>query len=232
VNNSANAGAATALLATVESGSSYAIDAGLYQGQQGLQGARRIPAFGPVQATYYIPRDEPAAGPRWFVVQVANAFNSSPAKVTNTEYLLFTQAVPGGAWRTRSSPTCLSGAGAPRQVAVGSDGLATAVSASAASARRPRPARRGDRGLARRGRRAGATAIADPGNLADVTDERFWQGEPQGARRTVTDTHAAARATDGHGVRPAREGELAAQVAQHRVGVRVRQGHRLTAAPR
>ncbi len=38
------------------------------------------PPFSPVQATYYVPRDEPAGRPRWFVVQVANAFSRQPGE--------------------------------------------------------------------------------------------------------------------------------------------------------
>ena len=112
-------------------------------------------------------------------MQVANAFSANPAKVTSTEYLLFTQSAPGGAWQDAVEPYLLSGAGAP-QVAVGADGLATAVSADAANARgRARPAPRGDRRVARRHRRR---AVADPGNLADRGDQRFWQGKVPAAR--------------------------------------------------
>ena len=61
-NNDANAQRSDTLLATAETGSSYAIDAGLYQAQQAA-GAAPYPAFSPAQATYYIPASEPAAGP-------------------------------------------------------------------------------------------------------------------------------------------------------------------------
>ena len=63
-NNSANAQRSDTLLGTVETASSYAIDAGMYQAQQ-ASGTAPFPAFAPAQATYYIPRDEPATGARW-----------------------------------------------------------------------------------------------------------------------------------------------------------------------
>jgi hypothetical protein len=199
VNNSANAQRSDALLTTIETGSSYAIDAGLYQVQQAEEVAP-YPAFGPLQATYYIPRDEPAGDPRWFVVQVANAFFSSPKKVASTEYLLFTQSAPGGAWQNAIEPYLLSGASAP-QIAVGSDGLATAVGPGAASVavtpgQLAAVTAASLDGTGLDGTGSGQAAIADPGNLADQGDQRFWQGKIQGGE--VTDTHAPAQGADGH----------------------------------
>jgi hypothetical protein len=189
-NNSANAQRSDTLLATVETASSYAIDAGMYQAQTAA-GAAPFPAFSPVQATYYIPQDEPATGARWFVVQVANAFTSDPKKVTSTEYLLFTQPSPGSAWQNAVEPYLLTGATAP-QIEVGADGLATAVSPGAAAL------------TVAPGQLAATTAasldgtgqtVADPGNLADKANQQLWQGEVAGG--TVTDTHAAADGADG-----------------------------------
>ena len=91
-----------------------------------------VPAVFPARATYYVPRDEPPGGPRWFAVQVGNAFTSNPQKVTSSEYLLFTQQAPGGPWQDSAEPYLLPGV-SPPQVAVGDDGLATPVSAAAAS---------------------------------------------------------------------------------------------------
>jgi hypothetical protein len=187
INNSANAQRSDSELAMVETGSSYAIDAGLYQTQR-ADGAAPYPAFGPAAATYYIPRTEPAGGPRWFVVRVANAFAAHPKKVTSTEYLLFTETAPGGTWRNTAEPYLLPGANAP-QIAIGASGLATAVSATSASL------------AAAPGQLAGLTAasldgagsavrVTDPGELADRSDRQFWQGKLPMA--SVTDTHAAA----------------------------------------
>ena len=130
-------------------GPGNAIDAGLYQEQQAA-GTAPYPAFGPAQATYYIPRGQPTSGPQWFVVQVANAFRSSPARVTSDEYLLFTRPGPGSAWRNAIEPYLLASATAP-QVDVSADGMATAVSPDAATLTvAPGQLPRGDRCLAGR----------------------------------------------------------------------------------
>jgi hypothetical protein len=193
VNNGANAQRSDTMLAEVETGSSYAIDAGLYL-TQAAAGTAPYPAFGPVQATYYIPRDEPASGPRWFVVQVANAFQSSPAKVTSDEYLLFTQSAPGRAWQDTIEPYLLPSASVP-QVEVGADGLATAVSPEAGSVTVTPGQLPAVTAASLAGTGAGQSAIADPGNLADRADQRFWQGKVPGG--TVTDAHGAAAGADG-----------------------------------
>jgi hypothetical protein len=199
-NNSANAQRSDATLATVETGSSEAIDAGLYQEQQAA-GTAPFPAFSPVQATYYLPRDEPAGGPRWFVVQVANAFDSNQGKVTSNEYLLFTQSAAGGGWQDTIEPYLLSGASAPR-IAVGADGLATAAGPDAASVTVPpsqlpaaTAASLDGTGAGGAGTGAATGAVAGPGNLADLADQKFWQGKVPGG--TVTDTHTAATGADG-----------------------------------
>jgi hypothetical protein len=186
VNNSANAERGDALLATVETGSSDAIDKAAYQTQRAT-GAAPFPAFGPASATYYLPRSEPAAGPRWFAVRVSNAFLSHPAKVTSVEYLLFLQAKPGGPWRNAIEPYLLSGTSAP-QVAIGGDGLATAVAITATSL----PVAPVQLPKLTATSLDGTGPIAAPGNLADRTDERFWKGEAP--TLTITDSHAPATA--------------------------------------
>jgi hypothetical protein len=194
-NNGANAQRSDTLLASVESGSSYAIDAGLYQNQRAA-GTAPYPAFSPVQATYYIPRDEPASGPRWFVVQVGNAFTADPGKVTSTEYLLFTQQSPGGAWQDALEPYLLAGASVP-PIALSADGLATSVDPDAAAvavAPGQLPAATAA-ALDGTGAGDGPAAIANPGNLADYGDQRFWQGKISGG--SVTDAHAPAAGAAG-----------------------------------
>jgi hypothetical protein len=189
-NNNANAQRSETQLATVEAGSSFAIDAGLYV-TESAAGQTPYPAFGPVQATYYIPRDEPASGPRWFVVQVANAFQSTPAKVTSNEYLLFTQS-PGGTWQDTAEPYLLSAANAPR-IQTGTDGLAAAVSPDAASVKVAPSQLPAATAASLDG--TGQAAIASPGNLTDRADQQYWQGKVPGG--TVTDNHAPAAGANG-----------------------------------
>jgi hypothetical protein len=197
-NNTANRQRNRALLATVETDSSYAIDAGTYQAQAAERTAATYPAFSPVQATFYIPVGEPASGPRWFVAQVANAFLRSPSNVTSDEYLLFVQSTPGGTWQNAIEPYLLPTASVP-QVAVGDSGLATVVSQDATSvtvAPGQLPAVTAA-SLDGRGAdaRIGHAAIVNPGNLADLTNQEPGQGGvPAG---TVADTHAAATGADG-----------------------------------
>jgi hypothetical protein len=200
VNNTANAAHSTSMLATIETGSSDAIDAALYQ-MQAAAGTAPFPAFAPAQATYYIPGGAPATGPHWFVVQVGNAFSSAPKKITSTEYLLFTQSGPGGAWQNALEPYFLAGASAP-EIAVGADGLATAVSPDAATVavapgQLPSATAASLDGTGTGGGSGAGTsaAIADPGNLADLSDQKAWQAKLPGGQ--VTDTHAAASGTAG-----------------------------------
>jgi hypothetical protein len=184
-NNTANAQRNSTLLATVETGSSYAIDAGLYRQQQAA-GTAPYPPFSPVQATYYIPASEPPAGPHWFVAQVANAFTASPQKVASYEYLLFTQSA-GGTWQDTAEPYLASAASAPR-IKTGTDGLASAVSpdtASLAVAPAQLPAATA----------AGQLAPASPGALADRADQQAFQAKVPGG--TVTDTRTPAAGADG-----------------------------------
>ena len=190
LNNGANAERSDSELAMVETGGSYAIDAGLYTIQRAAD-ETPYPAFGPVAATYYIPRAEPADGPRWFVVRVANAFSADQKKVTSTEYLLFTQSAPGSTWRNAVEPYLLPGANAP-QIAIGGNGLATAVSVTATSVAAA-PGRLAGLTAASLDGTGSAVSIPAPGELADRRDQKFWQTKLRNA--TVTDAPAPATGT-------------------------------------
>jgi hypothetical protein len=199
-NNGANALRNDALLATIETGTSYAIDSGLYRVQQ-AEHAPPYPAFGPARAQYYIPRQQAAGYPHWFVVQVANASFASPGKVTGTEYLLFTQAAPGVPWKNAIEPYLVPGATAP-PITLGSDGLATAVAPDAMSlavapARLP--------GLTA-GSLDGTGPLPNPGNLADRLDLGFWRAKLPAA--SVSGRHAPAPGGQVFGLRTADGGAL------------------------
>ena len=196
-NNTANAQRSDSVLGTIETGSSYAVDAGLYRLQQ-AEGVATYPAFGPQREQYYIPRE--TAYPRWFVVQVANAELSAPAKITGTEYLLFTQTAPGAPWKNTVEPYLLASATAP-SVALGDGGLATPVTATTALAV-PVGQIAQVTASSLDGTSLGGTAqLPNPGNLADLMDRAFWQGKL--AASSVTDAHAPSgpvyglRTTDG-----------------------------------
>jgi hypothetical protein len=193
--NGADARRDDAMLAMAETGSSEAIDAGFFREQRGI-GAAPVAAYGPLRMTYYLPRSEPGGGPRWFAVAVANSFFASPHTVSSTEYLLFTQAAPGGRWLDAVEPYLLAGtgssgqgsAGVPRPV-VGPDGYATAVDPGAASPA-VAPGQLPALTAASLDGTGSPAGIGVPGSLSDLRDERFWRRRLPTA--TVTDTHAPA----------------------------------------
>ncbi len=186
-NNEANAELSDAVLSTIETGSSYAIDAGSYRVQR-AEGAAPYPAFGPQHAQYYIPRQE-TGYPRWFAVQVGNAALASPTTVTGTEYLVFTQAAAGAPWLNAIEPYVLSGAVSP-QIAVGAGGLATAVSPAAASLAVAPSQLPALTAASLDGAQGGGEVVANPGNLADVLAQAAWRKTL--ATASVTDRHAPA----------------------------------------
>jgi hypothetical protein len=207
-NNTANAHRSDSLLAGIETGSSYAIDAGIYRVQQ-AEKAAAYPAFAPAQERFYIPGEPVAAYPHWFAVQVGNAELASPGKVTATEYLVFTQTVPGGQWLNAMEPYVLAAAATP-QVALGADGLATAINTGSTSlaiaptqigAMTATALDGGQSGA------AGTAALASPANqLADRVDQAFWKHRLPSA--TVTDRHAIGTGGEVFGLRTADGGAL------------------------
>jgi hypothetical protein len=126
-NNAANATASDPLIATVETGSSLAIDRGIYQGQRARK-ATGFPAFAPVTARYYIPLEDPASYPHWFAVRVSNAPAARPGTVTSREYIVFTQATARGPWLDAIEPFLRKDI-APPPIALDANGFATAVTA-------------------------------------------------------------------------------------------------------
>jgi hypothetical protein len=194
-NNAANARRSDTALATIETGSSYAVDAGIYRVQQ-AQNAAPFPAFAPRRAQYYIPRE--TAYPRWFAVQVTNAALAAPKRVFGAEYLLFTQAAPGAAWKNAVEPYLVAGA-TPPPVALGADGLATPVTAAT-----PLAVPQSQIAQVTASSLDGAGPLPNPGNLADLMDRGFWQRK---LPASVTDSHTPS-AGGVYGLRTAGGGAL------------------------
>ena len=69
VNNQANESYSNSLLGTIESGSSYTVDAGSYRFALGSTDRTPYAAFELTGTQYYIPRLPQIAYPRWFVVR-------------------------------------------------------------------------------------------------------------------------------------------------------------------
>ena len=165
VNNTANGTASDTLIAGVETGSSLAIDQGIYRQQRATRSGG-FPAFAPASARYYIPLEDPASYPHWFAVRVSNAPATNPAMVTSREYLVFTQDRPGGPWLDSIEPfirkdkapppIALDGNGFAKTVRVSSSGLL--LSPSVAS------------GATAAALNAGTGQPANPGNLAIDSD--------------------------------------------------------------
>lgn len=195
-NNTANTQMSDSLLATYETGGSYALDAGSYREQQAMN-LGPYPAFGPIHTHFYIPL-ESAAYPHWFAVEVTNATFAKPRKAANTELLVFTQASSSASWLQAVEPYIPAGSAVP-PIALGRDGYATAVtSATPGLAVAP-------------GQIAAVTAqsldghgpVPNPGDLAEFQDAAYWQPKlPKGSTVTISHSPAAdgvfgLRTTDG-----------------------------------
>jgi len=203
-NNRANSSMSATMLAGVETGSSFAIDSGVYRQQQ-AERAAPFQAFGPRQAEFYIPRQSPAAYPHWFVVQVANAGLAGTANSTgSTQYVVFTQAAPGAPWLNTVEPYVLSGVVMPR-IATGADGLATPVG-PAADSLAVAPDQIATLTAAALDAGAGGGGLASPPNLADRLDQVFWQQKVPSA--TVTDHHSTVPGASMFGLETADGGAL------------------------
>ena len=98
-NNQANKLRNDGLLAAIETGSSYQMDAGGYRFLRASDPAGAD--YAPMELTdpsFYIPRQAASAFPHWFVAEVT--YPQNPGNTSGPGYVLFTQASPG------ASPRC------------------------------------------------------------------------------------------------------------------------------
>jgi hypothetical protein len=191
-NNQANKLRDDGLLAAIETGSSYQMDAG---GYRFLRASDPVGAdYAPLELTdpaFYIPREAASAFPHWFVAEVTYVYPQNPGNTSGPGYVLFTQASPGAAWKDALEPNILTGSGPVPKIAADAQGYAEKASVA-----------RGSTGLSvAPGLLAPVTAsaldssaaarITVPDNLQDQKDQAFWRSRlPQGA--TDTDTHLQA----------------------------------------
>jgi len=205
VNNQANESNSDSLLATIESGSSYTMDAGSYRFALGQSSRTPYVPFELTGTTYYIPRLPRASYPRWFAIRTSY-ITLSTGKNLGSAYLVFAQDSAGAPWKDIIEPDILPGQ-APPQIATGSGGYAQAVAA-------------GDTGLNVAPDKIGQVTAAwldqlasntsntviddEAGNLTDLKDEVFWRSGEGGAAFDATDTHSvpagpvfALKTTDG-----------------------------------
>lgn len=188
-NNQANGELSSPLLSTVEGGTAYAIDAGVFRRDRALygnQGGNRIPAFTPAAPRYYIPALAAGQYPRWFVVQ------------TGQWYMLFSQSAKGAPWLDVMEPSMLQGDSSAARIATGSGGYAEAVTGADALGLSTAP------GTLQRATALtldGDGRVPVPANLADSEDRKFWDSQHD---VSVYDEHQAGpgtvyglRTTDG-----------------------------------
>ena len=189
VNNTANESQSDTLLKTVEAGSSYSMDAGTYQMDRVTDPSNsQYTAFTAENATYYIPRQQAGAYPRWFVVRVTYANLAAPQHATGAGYVLFTQAAKNAPWKNVLEPYLLAGTGPGPFIETDAHGYAIAASApdeaglSVASAQVQEATAESLDGS--------STMVKNPGNLADLRDEAYFAGKlPTGS--TDTDKHSS-----------------------------------------
>ena len=185
-NNQANKTRSAALLAQIEGGTSYAIDAGAYRtGRASDPADSRYTAITATSTVYWVPRLPAGTWPRWFAARLTYTPAGSPQQVIAAGYVVFAQASPGSAWKDVLEPYLLHSAGPGPFIPADADGYATAATAQAPGLSIPP------------GQAATATAasldgngnlIQDPGNLADLRDQAYFAAHlPAGT--TVTDTH-------------------------------------------
>jgi hypothetical protein len=179
--NTADASFRPAVLAAADGQGSYSIVASDYR-QELAAKAKPVAAYGPQSAQFYIPL-ESAAYPHWFAVRVVNATTGRKPRSLGTQYLVFLRQDANASWREVDQPYVL---GTSPDVAVSAAGYATAVSPAARGLAIEPDQMAGDTASSLDGH----GAIADPGNLLDVSTAADWR-RSLSRGTTVSLTHAA-----------------------------------------
>ena len=205
VNNQAHDSYSDSRLATIESGSSYVMDAGSYRFALGSTDRTPYVAFELTGTRYYIPRLPRTAYPRWFVVR-GSYVTLSAGKDLGSAYIVFAQDSPGAAWKDVTEPDILPGRALP-QIATGNGGYAESVAADTGGLS-VAPDKIGQVTAAWLDQVAAdpsnTAVLADAGNLTDLKDDVFWRSGEGGATFDAADTHSvpadpvfALKTTDG-----------------------------------
>jgi hypothetical protein len=189
VNNTANESRSGTLLKTVEAGSSFSMDVGMYQMDRVTDPAnRQYTAFTAQNATYYIPRQPAGVYPQWFAARVTYANLAAPQHATGAGYVLFTQAARNAPWKNLLEPYLLPGTGPGPFIETDAHGYAIAASASDEAGLSVTSAQIQE--ATAESLDSSSTTVKNPGNLADLRDEAYFSGKlPAGS--TDTDKHSA-----------------------------------------
>jgi hypothetical protein len=192
VNNKANAAYSDSLLGTIESGSSYTMDAGAYRFALGQSSRAAYVPFDLTGTTYYIPRLPQGSYPRWFAVKGTYA-TVADGKNLGLAYLVFAQDSAGALWKDVIEPDILPGQTLP-QIATDSSGYAQSV-APDATGLNVAPDKIGHvtaEWLDQVASNKSDSVIKDEaGNLTDLQDEVFWRSGQGGTPMNATDSHSA-----------------------------------------
>jgi hypothetical protein len=192
VNNAANQSRSDTLLATIEAGSSYAIDAGTYQMSRVTDPAdSQYAPFTAGSAVYYIPRQPAGVYPRWFAARVTYATLASPQQATGTGYVLFIQDAKDAAWKNVLEPYLLTTAGPAPFIQTDAQGYAIQAPLTSAARLAAAPAQIPQLTAESLDGATPAVTVRNPGNLADLRDQVCFQSRlPAGS--ADTDQHDTA----------------------------------------
>ena len=187
VNNTANQSRSDALLATIEAGSSYTMDAGTYQMSRVTDPAdSQYAPFTAENAVYYIPRQPAGVYPRWFAARITYATLASPQHATGAGYVLFLQDAKDAAWKNVLEPYLLSSTGPAPFIETDAQGYAIQAALTSAAGLTASPAQIPQ--LTAQSLDGTSATLRNPGNLADLRDQAYFQARlPAGS--AVTDRH-------------------------------------------
>jgi len=187
VNNAANQSRSDALLARIEAGSSYAMDAGAYQMSRVTDPSNsQYAPFTAENAVYYIPRQPAEMYPRWFATRITYATLASPPHSTGAGYVLFVQDSKDAAWKNVLEPYLLSSAGPAPFIETDAQGYAIQATLTSAARLTAAPAQIPQ--LTAQSLGGASAALKNPGNLADLRDQAYFQARlPSGS--AITDRH-------------------------------------------
>lgn len=191
VNNEANESYSDSLLGTIESGSSYTMDAGSYRFALGESDRTPYVPFDLTSTRFYIPHRPRTEYPRWFVTQ-GSYVTTAGGKNLGSAYIVFAQDSAGAAWKDVVEPDILPGQSVP-QIATDSGGYAESVTADDTGLN-VAPDKIGQVTATWLDKVASSTSNTtvknEAGNLTDLKDEVFWRSGEGGPALDATDTHS------------------------------------------
>ncbi len=190
-NNAANSVRSSSMLAAIEGGASYLMDAGSYRWTRVTDPQNRH--YSPITIAdprFYVPQQ--SGYPLWFAVRGTWAASGGPAGGWASAWLVFTRASAAAPWLDILEPNIIPGSPAI-QIARGPGGTPLQVNLASAPGLAVAPASIGQVTAAYLDDAApGLTGFTRPGNLQDLSDQAFWLKRlPPGSADTDTHTPAA-----------------------------------------